>query len=160
MPIWITTVRLVTYAIYFVIGLTGAVTKDIYDVLIGKILKIQIQKVILGGIVTAILMPFIESLLITKLNPEAFLALGFLCGALSFELFGKLSSITGIKTIARDAMEIKEILKDRKSERENEELEESYLKIPEAALKDTSSKYPDMTFDPPEDDNDSGPNEL
>lgn len=137
-PEWITTVRLVTYAIYFVIGLTGAVTKDLYDVLMERIIKIQIQKVVLGGIVTAAIMPFVESLLTSRLNPEAFLALGFLCGVISFELFGKISSISGIKDIIRDAVEVREIMKDRRANREGE-LEGDVDRSPRATDVDSES---------------------
>lgn len=112
--------------LYFLLGLTGAFAKDSYDLLQGDIIKIQIRRVVLGGLLTAAMMPLVESLLAMRLSFEAFIALGFLCGVLSFELFGKVSSLRGIKGVAEDAVEIRQILKERKVDKAREGSEESY----------------------------------
>lgn len=119
----ITSAILINYLCYFILGIAGAFSKDIYDTLTGDCRNIRIKRIVLGGILSAVFMPMLESLVFASFGVQTLLAIGFLLGVMSFELFGKISSIAGIKDIAKDAVEIKSILKERKiatTEKENE----------------------------------------
>lgn len=87
---------LVPLSLYFVFTLLGAFLKDIYNTINKSDVKFRLSRVLIGAIFGAFFMLATESILIQKLNTNQLVAVSFIVGTVSFELFGKISKLDNI----------------------------------------------------------------
>lgn len=87
---------LVPLSLYFVFTLLGAFLKDIYNTINKSDVKFRLSRVLIGAIFGAFFMLATESILIQKLNMNQLVAVSFIVGTVSFELFGKISKLDNI----------------------------------------------------------------
>lgn len=99
-----------TFIFYFTLGGLGAFTKDLYDNFVNGKVKIELPRIFIAAISTAFICIGGESYLSERLNLNAIIFVGFLCGVVGFELFGYLSSLKGIKKTFDEIMRIKKCL--------------------------------------------------
>lgn len=87
---------MVPLSLYFVFTLLGAFLKDIYNTIIKSDKKFRLSRVLVGSIFGAFFMLALEGFLIQRINMNQLVALSFIVGTVSFELFGKISKLDNI----------------------------------------------------------------
>lgn len=84
---------IVLWCLYFVLTLTGAFLKDLYNTLIKKDVKFRLSRVLIGAISGAFIMIGLEDILLTKVGVNQIITISFIIGTVSFELFNKISKL-------------------------------------------------------------------
>lgn len=98
---------------YFLFALIGSCLKELYLYRIRQTTthKGRMIRIIIGTIVATFLsLAFKDLFLIDRCTWKVMSFISFLFGVLGFDLFGKLSSIEGIKDLARDIRDVKHIV--------------------------------------------------
>lgn len=87
---------LVPWCLYFVLTLTGAFLKDLYNTIVKKDVKFRMSRVLIGAISGAFIMIGLENILITKVGVNQIVTISFIIGTVSFELFNRISKLDNI----------------------------------------------------------------
>ena len=98
---------------YFLFALIGSCLKEVYLYRIRQTTthKGRMIRIIIGTIVATFLSLAFKDLFLTDRGTWKVMSfISFLFGVLGFDLFGKLSSIDGIKDLARDIRDVKHIV--------------------------------------------------
>lgn len=98
---------------YFLFALIGSCLKEVYLYRIRQTTthKGRMIRIIIGTIVATFLSLAFKDLFLTDRGTWKVMSfISFLFGVLGFDLFGKLSSIDGIKDLARDIRDVKYIV--------------------------------------------------
>lgn len=111
--------------LYAIIGILGVLAKELYDQVKQEenVSWKQINKksIIIGGLLTAITMPTLETYLINKIHGQAFLLIGFLMGILSMELFSNISTLSKLKNAYKEVKEVKDMFTKLKVQQDSNE---------------------------------------
>ncbi len=92
---------------YFAVGTLGAFVKDLYETMIGKIKKIRLGEVLIGGIVTTIICLGLSDNLFKDFSLNTMLLITFVIGVLGFEIFGNMTSISKIRKLLKIIDEVR-----------------------------------------------------
>lgn len=87
---------LVPWCLYFILTLTGAFLKDLYNTIVKKDVKFRISRVLIGAISGAFIMIGLENILLTKVGVNQIVTISFIIGTVSFELFNRISKLDNI----------------------------------------------------------------
>lgn len=87
---------LVPWCLYFILTLTGAFLKDLYNTIVKKDVKFRLSRVLIGAISGAFIMIGLENILLTKVGVNQIVTISFIIGTLSFELFNRISKLDNI----------------------------------------------------------------
>lgn len=87
---------LVPWCLYFVLTLTGAFLKDLYNTIVKKDVKFRMSRVLIGAISGAFIMIGLENILLTKVGVNQIVTISFIIGTVSFELFNRISKLDNI----------------------------------------------------------------
>lgn len=87
---------LVTWSLYFILTLTGAFLKDLFNTLVKKDVKFRMSRVLIGAISGAFIMIGLEDILLTKLGVNQIVTISFIVGTVSFELFDRISKLDNL----------------------------------------------------------------
>lgn len=83
-------------SLYFLITLSGAFVKDMYNSIRGIDNKFRLYRMLTGALVSAFLMVGLEGWLLKHVGLKEIVVISFFVGIISFELFEKLSKIDSI----------------------------------------------------------------
>lgn len=87
---------LVPWCLYFILTLTGAFLKDLYNTIVKKDVKFRLSRVLIGAISGAFIMIGLENILLTKVGVNQIVTISFIIGTVSFELFNRISKLDNI----------------------------------------------------------------
>lgn len=87
---------LVPWCLYFILTLTGAFLKDLYNTIVKKDVKFRMSRVLIGAISGAFIMIGLENILLTKVGVNQIVTISFIIGTVSFELFNRISKLDNI----------------------------------------------------------------
>lgn len=87
---------LVPWCLYFILTLTGAFLKDLYNTIVNKDVKFRLSRVLIGAISGAFIMIGLENILLTKVGVNQIVTISFIIGTVSFELFNRISKLDNI----------------------------------------------------------------
>lgn len=87
---------LVPWCLYFILTLTGAFLKDLYNTIVKKDVKFRMTRVLIGAISGAFIMIGLENILLTKVGVNQIVTISFIIGTVSFELFNRISKLDNI----------------------------------------------------------------
>lgn len=87
---------LVPWCLYFILTLTGAFLKDLYNTIVKKEVKFRMSRVLIGAISGAFIMIGLENILLTKVGVNQIVTISFIIGTVSFELFNRISKLDNI----------------------------------------------------------------
>lgn len=87
---------LVPWCLYFILTLTGAFLKDLYNTIVNKDAKFRLSRVLIGAISGAFIMIGLENILLTKVGVNQIVTISFIIGTVSFELFNRISKLDNI----------------------------------------------------------------
>lgn len=87
---------LVPWCLYFILTLTGAFLKDLFNTIVKKDVKFRMSRVLIGAISGAFIMIGLENILITKVGVNQIVTISFIIGTVSFELFNRISKLDNI----------------------------------------------------------------
>lgn len=87
---------LVPWCLYFILTLTGAFLKDLYNTIVNKDVKFRMSRVLIGAISGAFIMIGLENILLTKVGVNQIVTISFIIGTVSFELFNRISKLDNI----------------------------------------------------------------
>ena len=87
---------LVPWCLYFILTLTGAFLKDLYNTIVKKDAKFRMSRVLIGAISGAFIMIGLENILLTKVGVNQIVTISFIIGTVSFELFNRISKLDNI----------------------------------------------------------------
>lgn len=87
---------LIPWCLYFILTLTGAFLKDLYNTIVNKDVKFRLSRVLIGAISGAFIMIGLENILLTKVGVNQIVTISFIIGTLSFELFNRISKLDNI----------------------------------------------------------------
>ena len=87
---------LVPWCLYFILTLTGAFLKDLYNTIVKKDAKFRLSRVLIGAISGAFIMIGLENILLTKVGVNQIVTISFIIGTVSFELFNRISKLDNI----------------------------------------------------------------
>lgn len=87
---------LVPWCLYFILTLTGAFLKDLYNTIVKKDVKFRMSRVLIGAISGAFIMIGLENILLTKIGVNQIVTISFIIGTVSFELFNRISKLDNI----------------------------------------------------------------
>lgn len=87
---------LVPWCLYFILTLTGAFLKDLFNTIIKKDVKFRMSRVLIGAISGAFIMIGLENILLTKVGVNQIVTISFIIGTVSFELFNRISKLDNI----------------------------------------------------------------
>ena len=87
---------LVPWCLYFILTLTGAFLKDLYNTIVKKDVKFRMSRVLIGAISGAFIMIGLENVLLTKVGVNQIVTISFIIGTVSFELFNRISKLDNI----------------------------------------------------------------
>ena len=87
---------LVPWCLYFILTLTGAFLKDLYNTIVKKDVKFRMSRVLIGAISGAFIMIGLENILLTKVGVNQIVTISFIIGTISFELFNRISKLDNI----------------------------------------------------------------
>ena len=82
--------------IYFILTLTGAFLKDLFNTLVKKDVKFRMSRVLIGAISGAFIMIGLGDILLTKLGVNQIVTISFIVGTVSFELFDRISKLDNL----------------------------------------------------------------
>jgi hypothetical protein len=83
-------------SLYFLITLSGAFVKDMYNSIRGIDNKFRLYRMLTGALVSAFLMVGLEGWLLKHVGLKEIVVISFFVGIISFELFEKISKIDSI----------------------------------------------------------------
>ena len=100
---------LVGVLLYFFLGCIGGIAKYLYTATIsgGAEHKMPISSTVVCALVTAFGMPVVERYFGERIGVELLMLIAFLMGVVGLELFGRLSTISGIFATLREARRIR-----------------------------------------------------
>ena len=87
---------LVVWSLYFILTLTGAFLKDLFNTLVKKDVKFRMSRVLIGAISGAFIMIGLGDILLTKLGVNQIVTISFIVGTVSFELFDRISKLDNL----------------------------------------------------------------
>lgn len=87
---------LVPWCLYFILTLTGAFLKDLYNTIVKKDVKFRMSRVLIGAISGAFIMIGLENILLTKVGVNQIVTISFIIGTVSFELFNRISKLDNL----------------------------------------------------------------
>lgn len=87
---------LVPWCLYFILTLTGAFLKDLFNTITKKDVKFRMSRVLIGAISGAFIMIGLENILLTKVGVNQIVTISFIIGTVSFELFNRISKLDNI----------------------------------------------------------------
>ena len=87
---------LVVWCLYFILTLTGAFLKDLFNTLVKKDVKFRMSRVLIGAISGAFIMIGLGDILLTKLGVNQIVTISFIVGTVSFELFDRISKLDNL----------------------------------------------------------------
>lgn len=87
---------LIPWCLYFILTLTGAFLKDLYNTIVKKDVKFRMSRVLIGAISGAFIMIGLENILLTKVGVNQIVTISFIIGTVSFELFNRISKLDNI----------------------------------------------------------------
>ena len=87
---------LVPWCLYFILTLTGAFLKDLYNTIVKKDVKFRMSRVLIGAISGAFIMIGLENILLTEVGVNQIVTISFIIGTVSFELFNRISKLDNI----------------------------------------------------------------
>lgn len=87
---------LVVWCLYFILTLTGAFLKDLFNTLVKKDVKFRMSRVLIGAISGAFIMIGLGDILLTKLGINQIVTISFIVGTVSFELFDRISKLDNL----------------------------------------------------------------
>ena len=83
-------------SLYFLITLSGAFVKDMYNSIRGTDTSFRLYRILIGSLFSAFVMVGLENWLLKFIGLKEIVVIAFFIGILSFELFEKLSHVDGI----------------------------------------------------------------
>lgn len=87
---------LVPWCLYFILTLTGAFLKDLFNTVVKKDVKFRMSRVLIGAISGAFIMIGLENILLTKIGVNQIVTISFIVGTVSFELFNRISKLDNL----------------------------------------------------------------
>ena len=87
---------LVPWCLYFILTLTGAFLKDLFNTIVKKDVKFRMSRVLIGAISGAFIMIGLENILLTKIGVNQIVTISFIIGTVSFEIFNRISKLDNI----------------------------------------------------------------
>lgn len=97
------------FLFYFVIALSGAFTKDLYDNFINKKKKIETIRIFIAAFSTAFIAIGVQDYT-ENFSLNLIILFSFLCGVIGFELFGSISSIRNLRITILEIIQIKKFM--------------------------------------------------
>lgn len=95
----------IQFLIFFVIGCIGAFLKDAYDSITAKHDKMRLLETLIGGFSAAFISLAIEDIWLKELSLRLLFLATFIIGIVGFELFGKFSTLAGLRKTADEIIE-------------------------------------------------------
>lgn len=138
------------FLFYFIIAISGAFIKDLYDNFVNGKKRIEFTRVFIASISTAFICIGLQEYLSARFSLNIIILFSFLCGVVGFEIFGCINSLKGLKTsvleiirIKRvidsgDIGEIEKVIKEKQAKVKKEEVDENGSEPEPDTNKDTS----------------------
>lgn len=98
------------FQFYFIIGICGAFTKDLYDNFVNGKKKIEIIRVFIAAISTAFIAIGLQDYLSAHFSLNIIILFSFLCGVVGFEIFRSINSIKNLKVTILEIIQIKKLM--------------------------------------------------
>lgn len=98
------------FLFYFIIGICGAFTKDLYDNFVNGKKKIEITRIFIAAISTAFTAIGLQDYLSAHFSLNIIILFSFLCGVVGFEIFRSINSIKNLKLTILEVIQIKKLM--------------------------------------------------
>lgn len=92
----------ISISLYFTIACLGSFTKDLYNSITKRDEKIQIKRILVGGIFATFIMLWLEGYILEHYGINSLVFLGYMIGGVGFELFGKWVNVNTIEGVLKD----------------------------------------------------------
>ena len=87
---------LVPWCLYFILTLSGAFLKHLFNTIVKKDVKFRMGRVMIGAISGAFIMIGLENILLTKIGVNQIVTISFIIGTVSFEIFNRISNLDNL----------------------------------------------------------------
>lgn len=96
---------------YFIVGSAGAFMKDLYEKITHKNKQIRLSKVIVGGLMAAIISYGLGDTWFEDFSLNTMFLVTFVIGVLGFEIFGNITTISKLRSFLGEISELKRVAK-------------------------------------------------
>lgn len=94
-------------AFFLVVGSFGSFMRDLHESLTNKNNKIRVGEVVVGGFTSMMICLGLSDTLFAGLSVKTMFLVAFVLGVVGFEVFGKISTLRGVKNFIQDFRDFK-----------------------------------------------------